>query len=188
MLFRADEGRDKFQRLWCKPALELYTGLFCSVLISWCQAANWDLSDFLALSDYWTAWEPGKKYGSQCWTIDKSYWYVSAYIIGVLTSSGPAPSRVDMNYILKNVTKWICSPTRLSPSWLVSLLNCSVTLVIYLLCMKYYTRSNCWLQTNYQANVYEKQIQKTEHCSWFLTCLNICETLFLIIFPVLVDI
>jgi len=29
----------------------------------------------------------------------------SAYIIGILTSSGCAPSRVDMNYMLKNVTK-----------------------------------------------------------------------------------
>lgn len=156
-----------------------------------CQAANWDLSDFLALRDYWTAWEPGRKYGSQCWTIDKSHWCVSAYIIGVLTSSGSAPSRVDMNYILKKSYKMNLPTDELIFSWLVSLLNCPVTYSRNLPPPVYEILHQIELLTANKLPgkyVWKTNIKGYEHQSCFLTCLNICETFFLIIFPVLVEI
>lgn len=167
ILFRIKKGGDKFQRRWCKQMLELYTDLFCSVLISWCQAANGDLSDFLALRDYQTAWEPRKKkqvmmLNNRQISLMRLYLYNWSFNkLGIC----PFKSRYELHP--ENVAKWICPPMRLSPLdqclyWTVL----ALALVIYLLlCMKRYTRLNCWLQTNYQVKLYGKQIQKAVNIS-----------------------
>lgn len=127
ILFRIDKGGDKFQRLWCKPTLELYAGLFCSVLLSWCQAAKWDLSGFLALRDYWTAWKPGKKI---CVTMlnnrQISLMHFCLYNcrfnkLKICPSKSRYESHPQKCYKMNLPTDEIVS------SWLVSLLNCPVT-------------------------------------------------------------
>lgn len=161
------------------------------MLISWCQAENWDLSDFLALRDYWTAWEPGKN----IWVTMLNNRQISLMRFCLYSWSFnnlricSFKSRYELHpqkcYKMNLPTDEIVS------SWLVSLLNCPVTYSCNLSPSVYKILHQIELLTANKLSgkcVWKANTKGCEHQSRFLTCLNICETLFLIIFPVLVEI